>query len=88
MCGRACECCGQSGEGEIGIVSFSSLDQRMKLSAWYHFPSLMAGIGYWPLGFQKTFLLLSLFFPSLLKFVKTAKSKKELYFETWSLEYY
>lgn len=48
----------------------------------------LGGGGYWPLGFQKTFLLLSLFFPSLLKFVKTAKSKKELYFETWSLEYY
>lgn len=43
MCGRDCKCCGHSGE-EIGIVSFSSPDQRMKLSAWYHFPSLMAGV--------------------------------------------
>lgn len=41
MCGRDCECCGQSGEGDIGIVSSSSLDQRRKLSAWHDFPSLM-----------------------------------------------
>lgn len=83
MCGRDCKRCGQSREGEIGIVSLLSLDR-----GWDCQPGVISQVwrrGFGQLGFKKFSFLLFLFFPSLLKFVKTTKLKGGFLFHDFAL---
>lgn len=74
-----CKCCGQSGEGEIGTVSFSPLDRGRDCR-----PGCISQARWWDigqLGFKKSFLALS--FLSQFSGLSDLVSQSEgLYFKT------